>query len=85
MLQTKNINNFKRLITTLILMKKLICYFIIAISFNYSFSQDYFLENFGPYDENIQSPEEFLGYEIGDQHTRHDLILAYFKLSLIHI
>ena len=21
----------------------------------------------------------FLGYEIGDQHTRHDLILAYFK------
>ena len=60
-------------------MKKLICYFIIAISFNYSFSQDYFLENFGPFNENIQSPEEFLGYEIGDQHTRHDLILAYFK------
>ena len=60
-------------------MKKLICYFLIAISFNYSFSQDYFLENFGPYNENIESPEEFLGYEIGDQHTRHDLILAYFK------
>ena len=55
-------------------MKKLIYYFIIAISFNYSFSQDYFLENFGPYNENIESPEEFLGYEIGDQHTRHDLI-----------
>ena len=60
-------------------MKKLIYYFIIAISFNYSFSQDYFLENLGPFNENIQSPEEFLGYEIGDQHTRHDLILAYFK------
>ena len=60
-------------------MKKLICYFLIAISFNYSFSQDYFLENFGPYNENIESPEEFLGYEIGNQHTRHDLILAYFK------
>ena len=60
-------------------MKNLICYFIIAISFNYSFSQEYFLENFGPYNENIESPEEFLGYEIGDQHTRHDLILAYFK------
>ena len=60
-------------------MKKLICYFIIAISFNYSFSQEYFLEKFGPYNENIESPEEFLGYEIGDQHTRHDLILAYFK------
>ena len=60
-------------------MKKLIYYFIIAISFNYSFSQDYFLEKFGPYAENIQTPEEFLGYEIGYQHTRHDLILAYFK------
>ena len=60
-------------------MKKLIYYFIIAISFNYSFSQDYFLEKFGPYSENIQTPEEFLGYEIGYQHTRHDLILAYFK------
>jgi len=60
-------------------MKKLICCFIITISFSYSFSQEYFLENFGPFNENIQSPEEFLGYEIGDQHTRHDLILAYFK------
>ena len=60
-------------------MKKLIYFWIILISFNYSFTQDYFLENFGPYNENIQSPEEFLGYEIGDQHTRHDLILAYFK------
>ena len=60
-------------------MKKLIYYSIIILSFNYSFSQDYFLENFSPYDESIQSPEEFLGYEIGNQHTRHDLILAYFK------
>ena len=60
-------------------MKKLIYFSIIIISFHFSFAQDYFLENFGPYNENIQSPEEFLGYEIGDQHTRHDLILAYFK------
>ncbi len=60
-------------------MKRFIYYSIIIISFNYSFTQDYFLENFGPYNENIQSPEDFLGYEIGDQHTRHDLILAYFK------
>lgn len=60
-------------------MKKLIFYSLIILSFNSSFAQDYFLENFGPYNENIQSPEEFLGYEIGDQHTRHDLILAYFK------
>ena len=60
-------------------MKKLIFYSLVIISFNYSFAQDYFLENFGPYNENIESPDEFLGYKIGNQHTRHDLILAYFK------
>ena len=42
-------------------------------------AQDYFLENNGPYDNNIQSPEEYLGYEIGFEHTRHDLIVAYLK------
>ena len=42
-------------------------------------SQDYFLENNGPYDNSISSPEEFLGYEIGFQHTRHDLIVAYLN------
>ena len=42
-------------------------------------AQDYFLENNGPYNENIQSPEEFLGYEIGFEHTRHDLIIAYLN------
>ncbi len=42
-------------------------------------SQDYFLENNGPYDTSINSPEEFLGYEIGFQHTRHDLIVAYLN------
>ena len=42
-------------------------------------AQDYFLENNGPYNENIQSPEEFLGYEIGFEHTRHDLIFSYLN------
>ena len=42
-------------------------------------AQDYFLENNGPYNKNIQSPEEFLGYEIGFEHTRHDLIIAYLN------
>ena len=42
-------------------------------------AQDYFLENNGPYNENIQSPEEFLGYEIGFEHTRHDLIVSYLN------
>ena len=56
---------------------------LIFIAFIYSLNtataQDYFLENNGPYDSNIQSPEEFLGYEIGFEHTRHDMIVAYFN------
>ena len=42
-------------------------------------AQDYFLEKYMPFDEKIPSPEEFLGYGIGEKHTRHDLIVAYFK------
>ena len=48
-------------------------------SLNTATAQDYFLENNGPYDNNIKSPEEYLGYEIGFEHTRHDLIVAYLK------
>ncbi|MGX1929482.1 M14 metallopeptidase family protein [Flagellimonas sp. 2504JD4-2] len=45
-------------------------------------AQDYFYKKFHPFDPNIPSPEEFLGYGIGDKHTRHDLIVSYFtKLS----
>lgn len=42
-------------------------------------AQDYFLKAYEPYNSEIPSPEEFLGYGIGDRHTRHDLIVAYFK------
>ena len=40
-------------------------------------AQDYFLEKYKPFDTKIPSPEEFLGYGIGEHHTRHDLIVAY--------
>ena len=40
-------------------------------------SQDYYFEKYAPFDENIKSPEEFLGYPIGEMHTRHDLIVSY--------
>ncbi len=40
-------------------------------------AQDYFLKKFHPFNEAIPSPEEFLGYGIGEHHTRHDLIVAY--------
>jgi hypothetical protein len=41
------------------------------------YSQDYYFEKYAPFDSDIKSPEEFLGYPIGDMHTRHDLIVSY--------
>ena len=40
-------------------------------------SQDYYFEKYAPFDADIMSPEEFLGYPIGEMHTRHDLIVSY--------
>jgi hypothetical protein len=51
----------------------------LILCLNNLIAQDYFLENNGPYNENIQSPEKFLGYEIGFEHTRHDLIISYLN------
>ena len=42
-------------------------------------AQDYFYEKYGPFDSDVPSPEEFLGYPIGDQHTRHDQIVSYLE------
>ncbi len=42
-------------------------------------AQDYFYQKFQPFQPDIPSPEEFLGYGIGEHHTRHDLIVAYFE------
>ncbi|MGB7393578.1 MAG: M14 family metallopeptidase, partial [Pricia sp.] len=44
-----------------------------------TFAQDYFLEKYEPYKEDIPSPEEFLGYGIGEHHTRHDRIVSYLQ------
>jgi len=41
------------------------------------YAQDYFYGKYAPFDSSIPSPEAFLGYPIGDMHTRHDLIVAY--------
>ncbi len=42
-------------------------------------AQDIFLEEFGPYIDQVPSPATFLGYEIGDHHTRYDRIVSYFE------
>ena len=41
--------------------------------------QDYFTERYKPFLNSIESPETFLEYGIGEQHTRHDQIVSYFK------
>jgi hypothetical protein len=59
----------------------LICTFICINSIT---AQDYFYKDKAPFNPEIPTPEEFLGYEIGEQHTRHDLIVAYLiKLAEI--
>lgn len=36
-------------------------------------------EDVESFDDRIPSPQEFLGYELGSHHTRHDQIVAYFR------
>jgi len=42
-------------------------------------SQDYFYNQFAPFDASVPSPEDFFGYGIGDYHTRHDQIVSYLE------
>ena len=42
-------------------------------------AQDYFFKDKAPFNPEIPSPEQFLGYPIGEQHTRHDQIVSYFQ------
>tara|TARA_B100000524_G_scaffold348355_1_gene252610 strand:- start:37 stop:2553 length:2517 start_codon:yes stop_codon:yes gene_type:complete len=60
-------------------MRIILIFLVLIFSLNNLQSQDYFLKNNGPYDNKIQSPEQFLGYEIGFEHTRHDLIVSYLN------
>jgi hypothetical protein len=41
-------------------------------------AQDYFFKDQAPFDSKIPTPEAFLGYPIGEEHTRHDQMVAYF-------
>ena len=58
-------------------MKNLKLLIVLTLLSNIITSQNYFLEKYEPYNNSILSPEEFLGYEIGFQHTRHDQIVNY--------
>lgn len=58
---------------------RLLAAFLILASFSVQ-GQDYFLEKYEPYNQSIPTPEAFLGYEIGFQHTRHDRIVDYLNV-----
>lgn len=40
---------------------------------------NYFFPSGTTFDASVPTPEQFLGYPIGDWHTRHDRIVEYFK------
>ncbi|SMO52570.1 M14 family zinc carboxypeptidase [Fodinibius sediminis] len=44
-----------------------------------SAQQDYYFSDADRFDQQIPTPEEFLGYSIGSHFTRHDRIVSYFK------
>lgn len=52
---------------------------LLVLCSNTLFAQDYFYQKFAPFNENIPTPEQFLGYGIGEHHTRHDLIVTYLE------
>ncbi|MDG1398697.1 MAG: M14 family zinc carboxypeptidase [Polaribacter sp.] len=50
---------------------------LILLLSNISIAQDYYFKDKAPFDKNIPTPEEYLGYKVGEHHTRHDLIVGY--------
>jgi len=57
------------------MLKKLL---LIVLCYSSTLSaQDYFFKKFHPFNSKVPTPEEFLGYAIGEHHTRHDLIVNY--------
>ena len=53
---------------------------IILFSGYQAFAQPaYFYPDGGPFNPQVPTPEQFLGYAIGSHHTRHDKIMEYFR------
>ena len=59
-------------------MKPLILFLLLITSLATN-AQDYFFKKHAPFNKEIPSPEEYLGYPIGFQHTRHDQIVGYLE------
>jgi hypothetical protein len=54
--------------------------FLTLFLIQYSFAQnDYFFPKDLTFNKGIPTPQQFLGYKIGDWHTRHDRMVSYFE------
>ncbi len=62
-------------------MKKFVLSAFLVVLFHlHAISQNsYFFPSGTTFDTNIPTPEQFLGYPVGDWHTRHDRIVSYFE------
>ncbi|NEU10452.1 zinc carboxypeptidase [Flavihumibacter sp. R14] len=63
-------------------MRKLFFFLFLCLIGNTSFGQvplSYYLPQNVTYDKKVPSPEEFLGFQVGEQHASHDQIVAYMK------
>ena len=45
----------------------------------YAKPMDYYLPEGGTYAENITTPEQFIGYQVGEFHVRHDQLVNYMR------
>jgi hypothetical protein len=53
--------------------------FICAFALSIRAQNDYYFPKGTAFDSRIPTPEQFLGYPIGEWHTRHDRLVAYFE------
>lgn len=60
-------------------MKKLLFLFVLVLGMRVQAQNHYFFPAGVTFDPAIPSPEQFLGYPVGDWHTRHDRIVSYFQ------
>ncbi len=63
-------------------MKKPLFVVFLFLSFSLSGQKkalSYYLPETVSYDKNIPTPEQFLGYQVGEQHVSHDQLVAYMR------
>ncbi|MGE0770324.1 MAG: M14 family zinc carboxypeptidase [Cyclobacteriaceae bacterium] len=60
-------------------MRKGISILFIVASISALAQNNYFYPSGTTFDPNIPTPEQFLGYPVGNWHTRHDRIVSYFQ------